>query len=391
MNNQLRGCVKVSANGKQLYRFINLIHDSRICCFGQFCRRDVFYCEIYRHDLTTLRSLAESCDITLKTTEYRTISSIFLRYRRRFGVLIGLLLVLTAWVYFSSTVVTIDIRGNSAVSDEEILAALDSVGIRRGVRINSLNLHWCENQFRIISSGISWAGIRRSGNRIVVEVTEPTPAPQMINKRTPCNIVATHDARITSVSVLDGQLMQIVGTKVAAGDTLISGVITDSKGRTALHHARGSIRGVYTDRVTFTAPRTLIKYVPTGNCKNMRTLRLFSLDIPLYFGKNKFNSYTPQTSYSPLSIFGKTLPLGIENCSLTETALSEMSFTDEQLISQLREKVYIYEKNFIQTDTKIIRREVEEFADGDAMCCIVTYQLEGEIGAEHSLEPSLSE
>ena len=190
MKDQLRGCVKISAEGRQLYRFINQIHDSRICCFGQYCRKDVFYGEIYRRDLPHVTEMAEELGIELKSREYRTVSSVMLRYRRRIGLLIGLIIAFSAAIYFSSVVVTIDIMGNTTVPDEDILAALADMDIKPGTPLRDIDFHICENELRIRVDGISWAGIRHTGNRVVVEVTEIVPKPEMLRDRVPCNIVS---------------------------------------------------------------------------------------------------------------------------------------------------------------------------------------------------------
>ena len=89
MKDQLRGCIRITAKGKNLYRFINMIHCGRIMCFEQFCRNDTFFAEIYRHDLAKVMSIAEECGIELEHRELPTLSSKLLKYRRRIGLLIG--------------------------------------------------------------------------------------------------------------------------------------------------------------------------------------------------------------------------------------------------------------------------------------------------------------
>ena len=58
MKNQLRGSVKINASGKNLYRFINDIHDSRISCFSQYVKSGTLSAEIYRADLSRISDLA---------------------------------------------------------------------------------------------------------------------------------------------------------------------------------------------------------------------------------------------------------------------------------------------------------------------------------------------
>ena len=60
MKDQLRGCVRINAEGKNLYRFINRIHSGGICCFGQYCRKDVFTAKFTAATLKSLKSLHRS-------------------------------------------------------------------------------------------------------------------------------------------------------------------------------------------------------------------------------------------------------------------------------------------------------------------------------------------
>ena len=186
MKDQLRGCIRITAKGKNLYRFINMIHCGRIMCFEQFCRNDTFFAEIYRHDLAKVMPIAEECGIELEHRELPTLSSKLLKYRRRIGLLIGAVFAVFIIAYFSNVVVTIEIQGNNTVCDEDILAVLDELGIRSGAHIRDLDLRYCENELRVRVKGVSWAAIRRTGNRIVVDVTEVVPAPEAPKRNVPC-------------------------------------------------------------------------------------------------------------------------------------------------------------------------------------------------------------
>ena len=386
MKDQLRGCVKISAKGRQLYRFINMIHTGRICCFGQFCRQDVFYAEICRHDLPALKEMAEECGVELESSEVRTLSSSALKYRKRIGILIGLVLAIITVMYFSSVVVTIEIQGNYAVSDEDILAALDGLGIHEGASIRDIDLRYCANELRVRVEGISWAAIRHTGNRIVVEVTEVVPTPEIIPRNSACNIVSAKNAKITSVLVRDGFLMHKVGDYVHEGTLLVSGVsVSSSSGRTVLHHSMGKIIGEYQETVTFSGTFEPVQKIYTGRSDTRRSLRLFSMRIPLYIGRNKYSSYECSEQAEPLCIFGRELPVGIVRKKLRETELNSVKLSLNELDEELNRKIFFYEKNFIGEDTQIISRDIERTVTGEGMTYTVSYTLEGEIGVEKTL------
>lgn len=375
---KMKRSIRINAKGKQLNRFINAIHQHRIDCRGQFCRGEVFHCDIYRRDLKELQDIAKNCGIELKTAEYDSLSARLFRYRRRFGLLIGILLAFTAALYFSQVVVTIEIEGNSVVSDEVILSALEELDIKAGTPVCKINIPYCENKLRLMIDDVAWAGIRHTGSRLVVQVTEVEHVPEMLLDRVPCNIVASRNAEISSVLVRSGQLKHIVGDYVPKGTILISGVDETENGRTFVHHAMGDIRGIYEENVSFSAPFHAEEALPTGRTDTQRTLRLFSLDIPLYFGKSNYSSPS-ETKEKNAVIFGHELPLGIKTRTVSETAVTEKDYTEEELTEKLIERVYLYENNFLGNGTKILSRDITTETNGDALTLRAAYRLEGNI------------
>ena len=347
MRDQLRGSVKINARGRDLYGFINAVHESRISCFRQYVRRGSFCAEIYRSDLGRLGDIAAEHGVELTSYEYDTLSSEVIRRRRRFGLVLGIVLVIAASVYFSGTVVTIDIQGNETVSDEVILAALDELDVRRGTPFRRINYISCENNLQMMVEGLSWAGMHRTGHRLVVEVTEVIEKPEMRRSRIPCNLVAAHEAEIVGVSVLDGQLMHKVGDYVMRGDMLVSGVTGDDTGHTTLHHALGTVTGIYREEAVFTGTFEQERLVPTGRTDTRRRLRLFSLDIPLYLGKNGYELRGEECAVKPLRAFGKTLPISVARYRYSELERSATELTREELTDELMQRVYLYEKNFL--------------------------------------------
>ena len=384
MKNKISGRIRINASGNDLYGFINALHSSSVKCSSQYVKKDVLYADIRRCDLKEAESLADKYGITLSCTEYETLSLKLRRYRKRFGIIFGVLLVIVTSLYFSNVVVSIEIHGNSKVSDQAILAALEELDIKKGTPLSSIDFHYCENELRVMVQGVSWAAIRHTGNRIVVDVTEIVEKPETERKRIPCNIISSKDAEITYTTVFDGMLMHKVGDFVPAGTMLVTGVITDDTGHSTLHHAMGEIRGIYEETITFTGEYVSEERNPTGKKETKRRLCLFSLEIPMYIGKKDFDSCDSETTESYLKIFGKQLPIGIKKEKLTETKLQSQTLTKEQLSERLMKKIYLYEKNFLD-DKKILNRKITEENTEESLTYTVIYQLEGEIGVQRDI------
>ena len=378
MKNQIRGCIKINAKGKNLYSFINSLHSRKIPIFSQYIKGGVLSAEIYHGNLDDVRDLADEFGIQLSHFEYKTLSEKIRRRKGRFGFIAGLILILGASLYFSGVIVTIEIQGNEAVSSAVILSALAEIGIEEGAQFGQINYVWSENQLRLMIDKIAWVGMHRTGHRLVVEVTEIVEKPKMLIERIPCNVVAAREAEIVSVLVRDGQLMHIVGDYVFEGDMLINGITTDHNGKITLHHAMGEIIGKFEETVKFSGAFTRERMTATGETDKQRSFKLFSLEIPLYFGQNRYEYFESDTIEKPLYIFGKKLPIGIQTTVYRELQRSSSTLSEEELKAEITEKLFLYEKNFL-SDCEIISRDIEEKTDDEEMVLNVTYKLQGDI------------
>ena len=185
MSVKLRGSMRINAQGKKLYKFINLMHENRIECRGQYCRGEIFRGDVFNRDMKRIRELAKECGVELKAAEYDSLSARLRRYRKRIGLFMGLIFSALTVLYFSQTIVTIEIEGNTSISDDIILSALAELDVKAGTPFYRLDLRECQNRLKTMVEGIAWAGIRHTGSRIAVQIREAEPKPDMSLERAP--------------------------------------------------------------------------------------------------------------------------------------------------------------------------------------------------------------
>ncbi len=385
MKNKIKSCVVINAKGKNLYKFINSIHNDNYYCFRQYCHNDIFTAQIYRSDLKRIIALAEEYGIELNHYETDSLFSRIGRYRRRIGIILGIVLSVCSYIYFSGIIVTIEIVGNKSVSDDSVLSAMREIGISQGTHIKDINFIQAENQLMVMVKGVSWVGMQNSGNHLVVQITEYTEKPKMTSERIPCNIVSSHNAEITSTTVYDGMLMKIVGDYVREGDILINGVTSDNTGHTTFHHAMGKIIGIYDVEETFTEPLTCVRTVTTGNVVRQNTLKLFNFRIPLYFGSTPYTEYSSEKTEKNIKIFGRYLPIGITAETLAETETSEITCTADEAEQKIIDKIYLFEKNFIDSETEIVSRNITKSIGNTEIKYTVNYKIKGDICREKEI------
>lgn len=116
--------------------------------------------------------------------------------------------------FLNDRVMMIEIGGNETISDSRIISLLEDTGISIGSRISDIDLRQAERRIKGMDKDVGWIGIRHTGSRVVVEISELTEPPKMQSKNTPCNIVASRDAQIKNVRLYSGMLVPMVGDGV---------------------------------------------------------------------------------------------------------------------------------------------------------------------------------
>lgn len=384
MEHLLRGELRASATGGKLYSFVNAMQAEGICCRGQQCQGNIYRFRIYHQSRKAVERLAAQYGVTLQLTPRRTLRQLLHLYRFRFGIPVGVLLGLGLSFYCSNVVMTIDVIGNESISETEILSILGENGIRRGAWIPSVDFSSCEHLLRADIEELAWVGMRHTGNRLVIEVMERTPMPEMLEDRTPCNVVAARDAQIVSFTVQSGQVARLVGEPVRKGELLINGVILDEVGHVAIHHAMGSVIGIYEQEEVFSCPYTQQMRRPTGEKTTRKSLDLFTWHLPLGKGENPYADSIQTTSYNWFSLFGKELPIGIYRETYHEYRVRELTLTPEEASVNLQEQVQRYEENFL-FDAEILDKKTTALETEDGIQWTVTYTLQGEIGMQQEL------
>lgn len=379
-----RDYVDIRVSGRDLYTFVNALRVSPAACGEQVCIGEEFRGRILRRDLKTVEQLAADFSMHLEVRELRTVMGRARKFRLRFGLAVGLLLGAALIFWQSNVVETVEIHGNVLADEQVIRSILAEEGIVRGKWIGDIDMLRVERRIQTSIHEVAWAGMRRTGNRLVIEISEARDNVPMLHERNPSNIVASHDAQIVDVTVHSGVLYHLIGDGVAKGELLVSGVRTDEYGKTTFLHANGSIIGRYTREAELTAYFTQRQTVPTGRSFRKKWLRFFSLRLPLTAGTPDFAEYKVSEQEMPLQFLGFTLPCSIMTATCEETKTSETCLTEEQATLAVNTDIVRYEKNIL-TDVTILSRDVTYEITQDGVTAHLRYQVEGEIGMQSEI------
>ena len=144
------------------------------------------------------------------------------RFCRR-PILLGMFLVLVILSFcLPARIYFITVEGNETISDQMILNAAETCGIRFGSSRRQVRSEQLKNALLSAVPQLQWAGINTSGCTAVISVRERRGESES-NSSIPSDLVADHDGYILSSIITSGTPQVIPGQSVTKGQVLISG------------------------------------------------------------------------------------------------------------------------------------------------------------------------
>ncbi|NLY44278.1 MAG: sporulation protein YqfD [Clostridiaceae bacterium] len=351
------GYLVISVEGYFIEKFIN------ICT-----RRQIYLWDIKKINKCSMRSkisikgfkairpVAYKTKCRVRIVSKKGIPFIINRYRRRKAFFIGVLLFFVLLGYMTSFIWIIEVYGNEELSTEEIMLQLQRCGFKVGVFKPGLDIDRIENEMMLRINRLAWIGIQVKGTKALVEVKERKMPPEVIDKYTPCNIVAAKDGVVESIVVKSGEPMVKKGDTIKKGQLLVSGVMDSKVQGIRYTHAVASIRA----RTWYEKSREIslikIKRIKTGEKHVKHTIKFFGKRINLYLSSSiPYENYDKMTYNKEVSI-GKeyVLPIVLESNVFEEVRIEKETVPVEVAVSEAVKSLHEDIKKELSEDAEII-------------------------------------
>ncbi len=188
-----------------------------------------------------ISDVADICGMEAVVVSKSGLPVVLGRYKKRIGIVTGIILSVVILFILSSSVWSIDIAGNEVIADSDITFLLSENGVKKGVFAKTILTDDVEFMIEKAFPEISWVTASVTGSRLLIEVRERTEDNTENSKRLYTNIVASKDGEIISADIFKGEGKLLPGEAVVKGDLLVSGVITYKDGRVKLTDSEARI------------------------------------------------------------------------------------------------------------------------------------------------------
>ena len=244
----LKGYVKVSVQGKQLERFLNLCANREIrihmlCRSGEEEIQGIFYIK----DFLKLRPIRKKTKVHIRILEKHGLPFFLFKSKKKKGFLAGILLCCVILLFLSTRIWNIHIEGNIINTTPQILAFLGEKGILHGMAKRQINCYEIAEMVRKQYPEITWVSAKLEGTRMILQIQEGNLTENRMDRnQPPCDLTADVEGTIVKMVTRSGIPLVKTGDICKKGDKLISGcleILNDSQEvtRYAYVHADGDI------------------------------------------------------------------------------------------------------------------------------------------------------
>ena len=345
--NLIRGYVDVEVTGAFPERLLNLCAQNRLQ-FWKLCWMDEtsFTFRIHLQDRKRLDELAQRsmCEVKEKGRRGAAVVAEGI-VRRRWGFLAGLAFCFLAVSFLSRFLLVVEVTGNETVSTAVILSQLQRVGVRPGAYGPSILEKEAANEALLGLPELSYLAINIYGTRAEVVVREAEEKPELLDEKTPADVVAKADGIIEHIHASTGRAVFQDRDVVLKGEVLISGDLDLKEpeyGTVDLGHLIVRAAGTVTARtwriLEETLPLTAQGKVYTGEECTGYSIKFLWMDLD-FLQNSSISSgrYDKITRTEQLVLFGRPMPVWLTTTTLKGYTLEERALDQEEAALRLEQ------------------------------------------------------
>lgn len=360
----LAGYVRITIEGEQLERFLNLCRSRGISIQKvRYAGDNMLSAIIGVEDFFKLGPIRNKTRVHIRIKEKHGLPFFFYRNKKRKAFFAGVFASILILAALSSHIWNIHIQGNVINSTPEILSFLEGEGITHGISKNRINCSEIAAMVRKKYPDITWVSARMEGTRLILTVQEGETKEDIKEKGEACSIVADVEGEIVKMVTRNGIPQMKIGDVCRPGDILVLGRvdITNDSQEVVRHeyvHADADIYVRHELAYYQEFPLSYKKEVPTGKVQTSYYLKAGEWYVGA--GINMQKGYTVSVEEIPWHITENfRLPIMLGTITRIQHRAEKAVYTAEQAKETAVQKLYRYEKNLLKKGMEIEENHVK--------------------------------
>ena len=326
------GYVRITVEGYYIERFINICTTNKILIWNLKREKGVkLHLNIGIKDFYRAIKVAKKLKCKVKIEKKRGIPFLLNRYRKRKAFVISLMIIMMALYISSNYIWNIEIQIEENLKLENIEQDIKQAGLEIGKLKSKINTQEIVNKIRLERDDISWIGINLEGTNAIVKVVKAKEAPEIIDEKEYCNIVAKKGGTITEIIAQNGTAQVKVGDTVEQGQVLIQGTMEGKYTGIRYVHSLGEVKAVVQYTKTEQIPLKEEQNIKTGNKEVKYGIKFNNFQINFYKTLSKFKIYDTIEENKKFKIFSNLyLPISVTKIINEELEKISKEYTIEE-------------------------------------------------------------
>lgn len=376
----LRGSVQFRAEYGAVERLISLCAKNGVPLWN--CRRTDYvftgYTTVFGYH--KMHRLARKAGVRTRVTARQGVPFILHRYRKRVGILIGALICAAFLIVMQQFILVIDVQGCKSLEPQQMVNALQELGVARGTWKRSVNPLEVKRQLLLKVKELSWATLNLHGNTATLIIRERTMPPSKIDTGVPANVVALRDGQIKRLEVRDGIAVRREGDTVRAGELIVSGVFEDRWGSTHFVRANAQAIAHIPETITIEIPLVQQSCRLTGKVVRRSYLEAFGIKLPLFLYTRLEGNYKLESRTQTPSLFGFEMPFDISSENYIYYETEEYTLQEESALQIAKRKLNAQERK--NQYGKILTRSINAACESGKLVLKADYLIEEDIAKQ---------
>lgn len=285
------GIINIEIQSARPERFVNQLWKSNVL-IKNIRKKSIttIEMEVRLSDYKIIDELAKRTKTRIKITGRKGIAFFLIRARNKLTLSGGIILFILILYYLSTYIWGIEIKADKNIAPYDVRQQLYSIGIKPGIKKNSINAKAVEEKMNDLNDNIMWIKARIEGSRLVVSVAERQPPPNMSSDTAPCNLVSCKDGQVVRVYTTAGTSVVKPGDIIKKGQLLIKGE-QGKEGSITPVHSKGDVIAKTFYEETTSVPFHGTKNVRSGKFVESYYIMVGNKKIYLKKSINKFQNY----------------------------------------------------------------------------------------------------
>ncbi|GBF75422.1 sporulation protein YqfD [Paenibacillus sp. 598K] len=303
-------------------------------------------CELTVGDFFRLRPILKRTSCRIHVIGRRGLPFWLRKLERRKFFAAGLFLFLAGLYLLSCMIWDVEVKGNVALTEEQVLSAAEAEGIRLYQwSFRMLDVDVLSRRLAQRLPEAAWVGVDKRGTKITIEVVENRTA-KPPSLYTPRHLIAAEDAVVTRIIAETGRPVVKKDMRVKRGDILISGTI-GALPNTRTVVAKGEVRGLVWHSYSIELPLKSRSKAYTGESATRWRLLIGGRSLQISgFGKPDYEQYEVVEQRQQMSWRGIALPFGRikETVRRSETIVREMTPEEARAVGLQQARAELWTK-----------------------------------------------